>query len=163
MICRGFEPICAPGARVMVLGTMPSIRSLSETQYYAHPRNAFWPILFDTFGERRSTDYEVKKALIRDHDIALWDVAAACERSGSLDSAIRGVALNDFDALYRVCPGIQTVLCNGGTAYRLFLKSGAAGRRRVVRLPGTSPAYTLPYEKKLAAWREAIWQALLQP
>ena len=156
MICRSFEPICAPDARVLIVGSMPSVKSLAEAQYYAHPRNAFWPILFDIFGEERTDDYDQKRALIRAHALALWDVAAVCEREGSLDSDMRDVAYNDFDGLFARCPHIGAVLCNGGTAHSLFLKSGAAGGRRVVRLPSTSPAYTMPFERKLAAWREAL-------
>ena len=155
---ESFEPVFAPDARVMIVGTMPSVQSLAHAQYYAHPRNAFWPILFDFFGEMPHNDYERKKALIRAHGLALWDAAACCEREGSLDSAMRGVVFNDFPSLYARCPGIEAVLCNGGTAHALFLRSGFAGNRTVVRLPSTSPAYTLPYEKKRAAWHEALLQ-----
>ena len=158
MRCESFEPVFAPDARVMIVGTMPSVQSLAHAQYYAHPRNAFWPILFDFFGEMPHNDYERKKALIRAHGLALWDAAACCEREGSLDSALRGVVFNDFPSLYARCPGIEAVLCNGGTAHALFLRSGFAGNRTVVRLPSTSPAYTLPYEKKRAAWHEALLQ-----
>lgn len=158
MRCESFEPVFAPDARVMIVGTMPSVQSLAHAQYYAHPRNAFWPILFDFFGEMPHNDYERKKALIRAHGLALWDAAACCEREGSLDSAMRGVVFNDFPSLYARCPGIEAVLCNGGTAHALFLRSGFAGNRTVVRLPSTSPAYTLPYEKKREAWHEALLQ-----
>lgn len=160
MICRSFEPVYAPDARVMIVGSMPSVKSLEDAQYYAHPRNAFWPILFEVFGEEATRDYEAKKALIRSHGLALWDVAGVCEREGSLDSAMRGVQYNDFAALYEACPHIHTVLCNGGTAHALFLKSGFAGGRRVIRMPSTSPAYTMAYGKKLAAWRAALEEAL---
>ena len=159
MRCQSFEPVFSPGARVMIVGTMPSVRSLAQAQYYAHPRNAFWPILFDFFGEMPHNDYERKKALIRAHDLALWDAASCCEREGSLDSAMRGVVYNDFPSLYARCPQIRTVLCNGGAAHALFLRSGFAGNRTVIRLPSTSPAYTLPYDKKRAAWHEALLQS----
>ena len=156
MICKSFEPICAPDARVLIVGSMPSVKSLAEEQYYAHPRNAFWPILFTVFGEEISGDYGKKRALIRAHRLALWDVAAVCEREGSLDSDMRDVVFNDFGALFARCPGIEAILCNGGTAHSLFLRSGAAGGRRVFRLPSTSPAYTMPFAAKLEAWRQAL-------
>lgn len=146
----------APEARVMIVGSMPSVKSLADAQYYAHPRNAFWPILFDVFGKAPTGDYEAKKALIRENGLALWDVACTCEREGSLDSAMRGIATNDFAALYARCPHIRTVLCNGGTAHALFVKSGFAGDRRVIRMPSTSPAYTMPYEKKRMIWKETL-------
>lgn len=160
MICKSFSPVYAPEARVMIVGSMPSVKSLEDAQYYAHPRNAFWPILFDVFGEEATRDYEAKKALIRRHGLALWDAACMCEREGSLDSNMRDVQYNDFASLYAACPGIHTVLCNGGTAHALFVKSGFAAGRTVIRLPSTSPAYTMAYEKKLEAWRAALTEAL---
>ena len=156
MICRSFEPIYTPQARILIVGSMPSVKSLEQAQYYAHPRNAFWRILFDIFSEPLTLDYERKKALIREHGLALWDTAAICEREGSLDSDMHDVVYNDFSTLYEVCTDIRTVLCNGATAHSLFLKSGYAGERRVVRMPSTSPAYTLPYEKKLALWKKEL-------
>lgn len=160
MICRSFDPVFAPDAKVMIVGSMPSVKSLADAQYYAHPRNAFWPILFDIFGEEPYTDYGRKKELIRQNGLALWDAAACCCREGSLDSNMRDVVYNDFDALYAQCPNIHTVLCNGGTAHALFIKSGYAGERTVIRMPSTSPAYTMPYEKKLTVWKETLRSVL---
>ena len=159
-MCVCLPPAYRSDARLLVLGSMPGCVSLERAQYYAHPRNAFWPILFDVFGETPTSDYERKKALIRAHGLALWDAAACCEREGSLDSAMRDVRYNDFQALYAQCPGIATVLCNGGTAHALFVKSGAAGARRVVRMPSTSPAYTLPFGQKLAIWKQTLLELL---
>lgn len=160
MICRSFEPVFAPEAKVMIVGSMPSVKSLADAQYYAHPRNAFWPILFDIFGQIPHNDYMRKKELIRQNGLALWDAAACCEREGSLDSNMRDIVYNDFDALYAQCPGIHTVLCNGGTAHALFLRSGYAGNRQVIRMPSTSPAYTMHYEKKLTIWKETLLSVL---
>lgn len=150
----------SPEARVMIVGSMPSVKSLADTQYYAHPRNAFWPILFDVFGVTPTDDYEAKKTLIRDNGLALWDAAQSCEREGSLDSNMRDVIYNDFASLYARCPHIHTVLCNGGTAHALFVKSGFAGDRRVIRMPSTSPAYTMPYVRKLEIWKKTLNQVL---
>ena len=160
MICRSFEPVFAPDAKVMIVGSMPSVKSLADAQYYAHPRNSFWPILFDIFGENLHNDYTHKLELIRQNHLALWDAAACCYREGSLDSNMRDVVYNDFDALYAQCPDIHTVLCNGGTAHALFVKSGYAGERRVIRMPSTSPAYTMAYEKKLTVWKETLLSVL---
>ena len=160
MICRSFEPVYTPEARVMIVGSMPGVKSLEDAQYYAHPRNAFWPMMFDVFSVQPTDDYEAKKNLIRENHLALWDVAGLCEREGSLDSNMRGIQFNDFASLFEKCPQIHTVLCNGGTAHSLFLKSGFAGNRQVIRMPSTSPAYTMAYGKKLEAWRAALMAAL---
>ena len=150
----------APDARVLIVGSMPSVKSLADAQYYAHPRNAFWPILFDVFGVTPTDDYEAKKTLILGNGLALWDAAQSCEREGSLDSNMRDVIYNDFASLYARCPHIHTVLCNGGTAHALFVKSGFAGDRRVIRMPSTSPAYTMPYVRKLEIWKKTLNQVL---
>ena len=160
MICKSFDPVFAPDAKMMIVGSMPSVKSLADAQYYAHPRNAFWPILFDIFGQMLHNDYIRKMDLIRNNRLALWDAAACCYREGSLDSNMRDIVYNDFGKLYAQCPGIDTVLCNGGTAHTLFMKSGFAGDRRVIRMPSTSPAYTMPYEKKLNVWKETVLSVL---
>ena len=140
-----FEPVAPPGARVLILGSMPSVESLNQGFYYAHPRNAFWRILAGAYGEPLPLDIPGKVALLERHSLALWDVLASCERRGSLDSAIRQPAPNDFDTLFRRCPDIRRILLNGGTAHRLFMKWGKPWTegRSCQRLPSTSPAYTL--------------------
>ena len=163
MHCKSFEPIYGNHPRVLIVGSMPSVKSLEDAQYYAHPRNAFWPMMFEIFGDMPSRDYEQKKALIREHGLALWDAAAMCEREGSLDSDMRDVVYNDFGRLYEQCPNIQMVLCNGATAHKLFVKSGWAGERTIIRMPSTSPAYTLPYAKKLEAWKTTLLNVLHIP
>lgn len=153
-----FPPVAGPDARILILGSMPSVASLEAGFYYGHPRNAFWRILAEVFNESLPETIEDKRALILNHRLALWDSLTACEREGSLDSAIRRPELNDFGGLFARCPGIERVLFNGGTAYRLFVKAGGNyldGRAWVV-MPSTSPAYTLSYERKLAQWRQAL-------
>ena len=153
-----FPPVAPPGARTLVLGSMPSVESLNQGFYYAHPRNAFWRILAEVYGESVPGDIDAKVALLTRHDIALWDVLHSCIRRGSLDSAIREPRPNDFGALFDRCPGIDRILFNGQTAQALFIRHAGdwLENRRSVRLPSTSPAYTLPYEKKLALWRQAL-------
>lgn len=153
-----FPPVAPPGARLLILGSMPSVASLQQGFYYAHPRNAFWPLMAEALGEPAPADIPAKIALLERHDIALWDVLYSCEREGSLDSAIREPAPNDFAALFERCPGIGRVLFNGGTAKRLFFRycSEFLAGRTWAQPPSTSPAYTIPYERKLALWREAL-------
>lgn len=150
-----FPPVAGPMSRALILGSMPSVRSLEEGFYYAHPRNAFWPIIASIAGEPLPRDIGAKRALILRRGLALWDTAASCERVGSLDSAMKNVALNDVAGLLKACPKIELVLLNGGEAYRLFMKMQLKGIK-ALRMPSTSPAYTLPYADKLSAWREAL-------
>ena len=153
-----FGPVAPPGARVLILGSMPSEASLAMGFYYGHPRNAFWRVLSDIYEVPLPETVPDKIALLERHDIALWDVLESCRREGSLDSAIREPAVNDFSGLFGRCPRIGRVLFNGGTACALFMKhcAGAMDGRQWARLPSTSPAYTLSYERKLARWRQAL-------
>lgn len=154
----GYEPIVDGFSRFLVLGTMPSVVSLAEGFYYAHPRNAFWPIMAEIFGRSRPETVDDKRRLLLENRIALWDVSASCIREGSLDSAIRDVRLNDVGALLRDHPTIEKVLLNGGTAWKLYhrLPEEVVSLRPCEKLPSTSPAYTIKYEEKLLAWKAAL-------
>jgi TDG/mug DNA glycosylase family protein len=147
-----FEPVWAEDARLLILGTMPSVKSLEQGFYYAHPRNAFWPIMFDLLGETPSDDVEDKKRLLIRHGIALWDVAESAIRPGSLDSAIRDAVPNDIPGLLKKCPRVKKILLNGTTALSLFRRLVPPQGVEWTLLPSTSPANTMPYEKKRAAW-----------
>ena len=152
-----FPPVIDGGCHTLILGTMPSVKSLEGAFYYAHPRNAFWPLMARVLGEDTPNTIEDKKAMLLRHGVALWDTAASCEREGSLDAAMKDVILNDVGALLEKYPHIDRIVLNGGAAFKLFSKMHIerAGLE-AVRLPSTSPAYTLPFEKKLEAWRRAF-------
>ena len=150
----GFPPVWRADARLLILGSMPSEESLRQGFYYGHPRNAFWPILAESFGAEIPRSIEEKKALLIGNGIALWDSAYSCEREGSLDSAIRGAVPNDLAGLLARCPGIQKVLFNGKTAQKLA--RGIPEGMGTVCLPSTSPAYTLRYSEKLRLWRKEL-------
>ncbi len=153
----GFAPIWTADCRALVLGSMPSIKSLEEAQYYAHPRNAFWHIMCDLLSGSYIDNYAARIRMLTDNRIALWDVCKCCERQTSADSMIRSEIPNDISALAGQM-SLSAVLLNGGTAAALY-------RRHIhlplpaFRLPSTSPAYTLPYESKKEAWREALISA----
>ena len=154
----GFAPVAEEGARLLILGTMPSVRSLEDAFYYAHPRNAFWPIMARVLEETPAGDAEGKRSLLIRHHVALWDVCRSCVRPGSLDSGIRDMEPNDVRGLLARLPGIGKVLFNGAAAERLYFAHIGSLPDGVVhqRMPSTSPAYTLSFEKKLAAWREGM-------
>ena len=168
---HGFEPLAAPGARVLVLGSMPSSASLAKHQYYAHPRNVFWPIMSSMFGIR-SLGYEERAREVTARGIAIWDVLSDCIRPGSLDSAIdeRTAAANDFKVFFAQNPLIHQVFFNGAKAESMYVRrvlpkldpaSAAIPRER---LPSTSPANAgMSFEEKLSAWRIALEDALKRP
>jgi hypoxanthine-DNA glycosylase len=160
-----YPPVADEHCRVLILGTMPSVQSLRDGFYYAHPRNAFWKIIAECTGEVRPETIEEKKALLLRRHIALWDTAGSCRREGSLDSAMRDVELNDLGSFFKRYPQIEKVLLNGGTAWTLYhrLPEEIVQARPCVKLPSTSPAYTLSYEKKLAAWKAELEAGGIRP
>lgn len=161
---RGFAPISRPDARILILGSMPSRQSLARQQYYAHPRNVFWPILTKLL-EIEAATYAERVAQLTARGVAVWDVLQACYRSGSLDSAIddRSIVTNDFPGFFRAHPGVRNVYFNGAKAESLYRKhvrpvlSGAAADLPLRRLPSTSPAHAgMSFGEKLAAWRVVV-------
>lgn len=160
----GFPPLAAPGCRVLVLGTLPGRESLRQHQYYAHPRNAFWPIMAGLTGCPAGADYARRVASLVAVGIAVWDVLASGKRPGSLDSAIETatVEVNDFASFLRRHREIGTVCFNGATAERLFCREvlpGLARQRQLtrLRLPSTSPAHAaLSTAAKARTWHRAL-------
>lgn len=162
-VVRGFPAVSATDSRVMVLGSMPGIASLQAMEYYAHRQNRFWPIMGELVGALPSLPYAQRLQRVTGAGIALWDVLAACEREGSLDSAIRdsSAQANDFRAFLATHTAIRTVLFNGAKAEdsfrRFVLPSLVDFDLTYRRLPSTSPANASQGTAfKLAAWREAL-------
>ena len=153
----GLAPVYRSDARLLVLGSMPGRVSLEAGAYYAHPRNAFWPLLYGFYGLRAEASYDARLRFAVEHGIALWDSAKSCRRPGSLDAAMRDIVGNDFGALFAACPRLRAVACNGARAYALFCKSPFAGLLPALRLPSTSPAHAaMGFEGKAQAWARAF-------
>lgn len=159
---HSFDPIAADDATRLILGSMPSVASLRAREYYAHPRNAFWPIVASLFGLAPGLPYLQRCAQLRKNRIALWDVLRACLRSGSLDSDIveDSIVPNDFEAFLRRHPQIECIYFNGARAEQMYEKhvrpqlppelAGLPAKR----LPSTSPANAaISFSGKLELWR----------
>ena len=157
----GFKPLGNSNARILILGSMPSVRSLEKQQYYGHPRNAFWRIMSALFNEDKPIIYQQGEQLLQAKGIAVWDVLKSCARQGSLDSAINkhSIQTNDFLALFATFSQIECVFFNGAMAEVLYKKyvypllPAEYNALNYARLPSTSPAYAaMSYQDKLAAW-----------
>jgi hypoxanthine-DNA glycosylase len=159
----GLPPVIAPDTRLLVLGSFPGVVSLRTQQYYGHPQNQFWKILSALWSvDLVGLTYEDRIAAVRAHGLGIWDVYGACEREGSLDSAIRHAERNDLDWLRGQCPRLQAVAHNGGESFRHARHTQALGLP-VFRLPSTSPANaSWSFDRKLAAWREVFKAGGLQ-
>ena len=154
-LLTGLAPVIAPDTRILILGSFPGAQSLAAQQYYAHPRNQFWKLVGALVGEDLyNMPYDERLPRLLAHRFGLWDVLAACEREGSLDSAIRKPAANDLDRLRHLCPALETVGFNGQASGKFAAQFEQAGYRTVV-LPSSSPAHmAMSFEQKLAVWRK---------
>jgi hypoxanthine-DNA glycosylase len=153
----GLAPVVDRHTRLLVLGSFPSVASLAARQYYAHPRNHFWPLVSSLLGEDLlALPYDERLERARRRGLGIWDVYAACRRDGSLDSAIEDAQPNDLAALVARLPELRMIAHNGGESARAMRLTRALGVP-ACRLPSTSPANaSWSFERKLAAWREAF-------
>jgi TDG/mug DNA glycosylase family protein len=161
-IITGLPPIENPQARVLVLGSMPGEASLQQQQYYAHPRNAFWPLMAGLLGFSEQLNYPERLQALCNGNIALWDVIGRCQRQGSLDSAIKDEQPNDFSTFFRQHPQLQVIAFNGAKAAQSFRRSvqkqhTIPENMLLITLPSTSPAHaSLNFKQKLQQWQQLL-------
>lgn len=157
-----FPPIANRDAHTLILGSLPGRKSLEMQQYYAHPQNAFWKLIGRVFCLEGDLPYTAKVRILTSNHIAVWDVLAAAERPGSLDSAIVSTtaAANDFREFFRAHPRIRRVFFNGTKAEhvyrRLVLPVLAPEFSHIcyAGLPSTSPAHAgMTFAEKLVRWK----------
>jgi hypoxanthine-DNA glycosylase len=153
---RCFDPVADGRTRLLVLGSLPGEKSLALQEYYGNRQNRFWHLMSEvTDVDLVRFDYAARIEALLELRVGLWDVVAEAQRLGSLDSRIRDRNDNDLLALLANLPALTTIAFNGGTAARLGLKvlGRHAARYRIVQLPSSSPAYTLPYVEKARLWQ----------
>lgn len=164
ILIDSFAPLIGDGASHLILGSMPGQASLDAHQYYAHPRNAFWPIMTQVFAWPSQLSYAERSARLRAEGIAVWDVLARCERPGSLDTAIKidSIICNPIAELLASQRSIHSIILNGATADRLFRRHILPGLANptlyaLLRMPSTSPAHaSLSLAEKCRIWEQAL-------
>jgi hypoxanthine-DNA glycosylase len=149
-----FSPFINSETEILILGTMPGIASLEKQEYYAHPRNHFWKIMYTLLDSLPiSVVFEEKIKLLQNNKIGLWDVLENCERNGSLDINIKNQKENDFETLFKNYPTITKIIFNGKESHKYFLKKfGQIKGITYYVMPSTSPANTMSFEKKVEIW-----------
>jgi hypoxanthine-DNA glycosylase len=142
--CRSFKPSIDINSEILILGSMPGVKSLEEQQYYAHPQNRFWKVMGCICNEPKlyEFDYENKLKTLLKNNISLWDMISSCKREGSLDSDIQNEKPNDIRNLLKIYPNIKTICLNGNKAYSAFKKHfpDLLGKYTCYKMPSTSPA-----------------------
>lgn len=157
MILHNIPPVYDENSEILILGSFPSVKSREKEFFYSHPQNRFWRVLSAVFGEDCGETVPEKKAFLLRNRIALWDVAASCEITGSADSTIKNVVPNDMGIILKTA-NIKRIFVNGKTAekyYNQFIFPQV--KRKAVTLPSTSPANaakTLP--DLIEIWRGMI-------
>ncbi|SFU60544.1 G/U mismatch-specific uracil-DNA glycosylase [Polaromonas sp. YR568] len=156
----GLPPLVSSATRLLILGSFPGVASLAAQQYYGHPQNHFWKILQamwpDSPMKTGAGSYQDRSEWLLARGLGVWDVYAACEREGSLDSNIRNAVVNDFAGLKQACPRLEAIAHNGGESFKHSKHTLLLGLP-VYKLPSTSPANaSWSFERKLAAWREVF-------
>ena len=160
---HSFAPLARADATRLILGSMPGKASLTARQYYAHPRNAFWPLIEQILAIPATLPYAQRCEALLLHQVAVWDVLQSCMRSGSLDADIEpaSVVPNDFVAFFAAHPRITTVYFNGAAAENLFRRHVwhrlPASMQAITRhrLPSTSPANAaVPRHFKSSQWQQ---------
>ena len=161
--CKSFKPSIDNNSKILILGSMPGVKSLEEQQYYAHPQNRFWKVMGAICNESElyGFDYNMKLQTLLKNKIALWDTLKSCKRDGSLDSDIQNETPNDIRKLLKKYPNIQIICLNGNKSYSAFKKyfPDLSGKLSCNKMPSTSPAnarYSL--DTLINEWSEVIKQ-----
>lgn len=141
MIYKGFLPFFDENSEILILGSFPSVISRETNFYYGNKQNRFWKVLAEAFGEPAPETIGEKQALLKNHKIALWDVVAECEITGSLDSTIKNYKVADLQKVIDKAK-IKKIILNGGKAKEIFLKNYKYLSASAVFLPSTSPLNT---------------------
>ena len=152
-----FPPLYDTDSKVLILGSFPSVKSREMMFFYGHPQNRFWKVIAGIFDKKIPTSIEEKRELILGNHLALWDVIAECEISGSSDASIKNARANDLSVILEHAP-IRKIIVNGKTAERLYIKyiEPVTGIKAVA-LPSTSPANAAwSLEKLIDEWRKVI-------
>ena len=156
-VAHPFDPVIAPESRVLILGSFPSVKSREQGFYYGHPQNRFWRVLAEVYHEPLPLTIPAKRELVLRHGLALWDVIASCDITGSSDASVKNAVPVDIERVMRVAR-IQTVICNGALSGKLYARylQPLMGIEALV-LPSTSPAnaaWTLP--RLVEAWGTSL-------
>ena len=156
-ITHEFEPIFDDKSRVLILGTLPSVKSREGNFYYHHPQNRFWKVLAQICKTQTPETIAEKKAMLLANGIAIWDVVQSCDIIGSSDSSIKNVTPADLAVILEKAP-VKTIFLNGGKAWELYQKyCKEMTELPAVKLPSTSPANAAwSLEKLVTVWKEEL-------
>ena len=150
-------PFYDEGSQILILGSFPSVKSREQMFFYGHPQNRFWKVLASVFKVEVPVTIPEKKAFLKKHHIALWDVISSCDIEGSSDASINNVTANDLSIILDHAE-IRQIIVNGKTAEKYYIKYIEPKlNRKAVCMPSTSPANAAwSLERLIGVWRKQI-------
>ncbi|MEG0178011.1 MAG: DNA-deoxyinosine glycosylase [Oscillospiraceae bacterium] len=151
-----FAPIYSDNSQILILGSYPSPKSREVQFYYGNEQNRFWKMLSNIYNVNLPNDINGKKSLILNNSLALWDSLYSCDINGASDASITNPVANDIKALCSNA-NIKRILCNGATAYKMYIKFNNIHNIQCMQLPSTSPAnaaYSL--DKLVSLWKPQL-------
>ena len=149
----GLPPVVGAAPLVLVLGTIPSVRSSQKGQYYGNPLNHFWRLMGAALDRKMPEDYQERCQVLTDNRIAPWDVLAECDIKGSGDSTIVNPVPNGLSTLLEGHRSVRHMFINGKTAHKFYLKyHQGAFAGKVTVLPSSSPANAIGWEVRRSGW-----------
>lgn len=154
MITHPIPPLFDGNSKTLILGSFPSVKSREAAFFYGHPQNRFWSVLANIYGVEKPLTIEEKKKLVLENNLALWDVIASCEITGSSDSSISDVTANDLSIIIENSR-VDRIFVNGKTAEKYYNKyTYPKTGIKAVCLPSTSPANAAwSLEKLVEIWK----------
>lgn len=154
MTVHPIPPLFGKNSHTLILGSFPSVKSREAMFFYGHPQNRFWSVLAMIYGVDKPETIEEKKKLILENNLALWDVIASCEITGSSDSSISDVTANDLDIIIKNSK-IERIFVNGKTAEKYYNKyTYPKTGIKAICLPSTSPANAAwKVERLVESWK----------
>ena len=154
---HSFSPLINLQSCILILGSLPGLESLRQQQYYAHPRNSFWRIVYAIYGDNLSEEYSRRCEFILSNELALWDVCGSAKRIGSADDKMVDIEPNDIKGLLYDYPNIRRIVLNGRKAEKEYRRYFSELSIPAVYAPSTSPALAaLTFDEKLSEWRNAL-------
>ena len=152
-----FEPVYNEQSKILILGSLPSVRSREQGFYYGHPRNRFWKVISEILQCPEPITIEEKRMMLLEHHIAIWDVIDNCDIKGSSDSSIRNVVPTDVPKILTNAD-IKQIFANGKTAGQLYRKwLEPVTNQEIVDLPSTSSANAaFSTDKLIEVWKEQL-------
>ena len=151
-----FKPIYNKESKILILGSIPSVKSRENNFYYGHPKNRFWELIAKIYNKKIPVTIDEKIDLILRNNLAIYDVIKSCDIEGSSDSSIKNVVINNINKIIRDS-SINKIIFNGNKSYELYNKYESNKFNNLVVLPSTSPANArFTFDKLYETWKNQI-------